>query len=331
MEDKMNLTNKQNKSVKERKIINLLKLILVDNEINIDKILQLTPITISTLKKYLEEKEELLKYITEEQIELLNKRFNYILYLKERKDEMQEFITTSKIIDDILNTRHTLEYICEKNLMGKDRFQNLFNKTNYLKERFEEATVERVINKMKENSLIRKTAPKDKIIVEEKRDIYYIKEGIYYLSSSDLKKLKYATAYLDSGFNLDYVLKSFDVHVQSALIYLSDPKLEELLKPKYFTILKRSIELEKLLVENNLRQKKLFFNQIAAFLIENDYDKYLTSLEFQIPVQLLNKILNQIIYFSILDEDIKNKFKKLLDVEKEKVEVKHVKSSSATK
>ena len=81
----LELYNKEYKSIKTKKIINLLKVVLVDGENNLYSIEKKVPITVATIKKYIKEKESFTKFISEEEYNLLYKKIENILELEKTK------------------------------------------------------------------------------------------------------------------------------------------------------------------------------------------------------------------------------------------------------
>lgn len=64
---------------KNQKLIKLIKLILVKNETDLEKIEKTIPVNIETIKKYVDNKQKLLRYLTNEELETFLNRINPIL------------------------------------------------------------------------------------------------------------------------------------------------------------------------------------------------------------------------------------------------------------
>ena len=300
----MRLYNQKIEIVKQRKVINLLKLVLVDKEIDIDKILPKVPITYKTLKKYANEKETLLFYLTEEEYNLFNEKIGKIFDLYEGRIQDQELSDMRRIIDDIYNTRHKLADIYSNNFVPKTKFEEKLSK-GYLDIHFGKGTTENLKNQIQKNKIIREKKPKNMFLVEHREDIYFAKDELYYLDQFDYKRLKFATSYLSSGANLDYLIKKFETPVSSIFTILSDPKLENLLKEKYYKNLVNCIDVEKMLGDNRIIEKRELLVNIVLFLQQNNYDKELAMLYFKTPTYLFDRVLKEILRMPYFNDEIK--------------------------
>ena len=65
--------------------------------------------------------------------------------------------------------------------------------------------------KIKLRSIERESVPRNMYIVEEREDIIIVKEGITYLNEFDFKRMKIASYYVNSGFDIDEVAKKTDL------------------------------------------------------------------------------------------------------------------------
>lgn len=316
----MGLYNQEIEIVKQRKIINLLKVILVDKETNIDRILPSVPITYKTLKKYVNEKESLLLYLTEDEYKLFNEKIANIIESYERRVQDQELNDMRKVIDDIYNTRHKVTDIYSKNFVPRKKIDEML-KNNVLDIYFGEGTTEKLKLQIQKNKIIREKKARNLFLVEFREDIYFAKDELYYVDQFDYKRLRFASSYLSSGANLDYLIKKFDTNIPSIIMILSDPKLENLLKQNYYQDLVNCINIERLLVDSRVVEKKDFLFSLVLFLQQNNYDKVLAMAYFKTPVFLFDRVLKEILRMPYFDDKIKKSIQSVM-IQEENVKVK---------
>ena len=321
----LNLYKNEYKTSKQQRIIDILKVILVDKETNPDKIVDQTATTLITIKKYVYDKELMSQYLTEDEYEIFKQKVDYILNSKEKKEKktveikmLTEEEIVKNIIDDIFNTRHKIEEIYKKNYTRTQRIENLIFKTNYLDENFGLGMKEKVKKRLAETGLIRLRKPRNYILIEDRWDVFVANPDTYYLNEIDFKKLKLASSYLCSGANIDYVINKYNINITTVVSVLSDLKLQEILKPNCYENLKRYVSIEKVLINSDLSVKKTLLFNIIHVLNESNYDKQLTQNYFNIPVCLFDKLLNEIMELPYFDEEVKNNIKILLNVEENK-------------
>ena len=313
----LNLYKNENNTAKQQRIIDILKVILVDKETNPDKIVDLTSTTIKTIQKYISEKELIIQFLTEEEYNIFKDTFENIINQKVII-EVEEETLIKNLIDDIFNTRHKYEEICRKNFMNPNKIKEILYKTNYLDDNFGIGTKERVRIKLAETGLIREKKPRNSILIEDRWDIFVTNPDIHYLNELDFKKMKLASSYLCSGADIAYVVKKYEIGVSSVLTFLSDLKLQTILKPTCYENLKRYISIENVLINNELSSKKTLLFNIIHVLSESNYDKQLTQTYFNLPVCLFDRLLKEIIELPYFDEDIKKNVKMLLNMEEDK-------------
>lgn len=318
----INIYQQEYKSVKARKIANLLKMVLVDKETDIDKIVKEAPITVNTMQKYIEEKKDILKFITLEEFELFEKQIEYIVGLTKQKNKELELDLLEGIISDIFHTRHRLGDICSNNYFNKNRFDDIFTNSNLIDEFFGVGTQQRINEKIKINDFIRKSCPRNMVLIEDRWSVFVAKEDVFNLNEIDHKKLMYASNYLCSGSNIEFVAKKFNVDVISILGFLSDLKLEQILKPEWNEKLKYYVSIEKLLLENKLTEKREFLFNFVEVLQQNNFDKKLAMTYFKLPVALFDRVLKEILKMPFFNEETKKDIIEILNIENQEIKVK---------
>ena len=316
----MRLYNQKLEKVKQRKIVNLLKLVLVDRETDLDKILIKVPITYPTLKKYLNEKEQILCYLTKQQADLFNEKILEIFEIYEKKVENEELSDVRRIIDDIYNTRHKLSDIYSKNFVPRAKFEEII-KSGYLDIHFGKGTTEKLKDQIQKNRLIREKKPRNMFLIEYREDIYFAKEDLFFLNQFDYKRLKYASSYLSSAANLDYLIKKYDTSIFNIIAILSDLKLENVLKTEHYENLMHCINIEKMLADNRISEKKELLFNVVLFLQQNNFDKEFAMLYFKTPKYLFDRVINEILRMPYFDAEIKKDIQDML-IQKEENKVK---------
>lgn len=301
-----------------RKLQKLIKLVMVDGETDIYKIQKTIFITVPTMKKYANNKNELLNYLTDNEIIIFSKKVNDMVELSEKSVEIENLKLVRNIIDDIFHTRYKLTDICSKNFMQRKTFEEYLNRENYIDSNFGEGTLEMVKAKISENGFARTKVPRDCFIIEDRISIYIARDELLYLNQYDNKKLNFAATYLGSGANLEFVCKKYETNDVVALSILFDKKLKQILKPEHYETLQRYIKIERFLIENNLEEKKNIVFGIINFLELNSFDKELALLYFNLPECLFNKILNEAIKMPYFNDEIKAELINMLNSEESK-------------
>lgn len=301
-----------------RKLQKLIRLVMIDGETNLDKIQKTIFITVPTMKKYANNKNELLNYLTDNEIIIFSKKVNDMVELSEKSVEIENLKLVRNIIDDIFHTRYKLTDICSKNFMQRKTFEEYLNRENYIDSNFGEGTLEMVKAKISENGFARTKVPRDCFIIEDRISIYIARDELLYLNQYDNKKLNFAATYLGSGANLEFVCKKYETNDVVALSILFDKKLKQILKPEHYETLQRYIKIERFLIENNLEEKKNIVFGIINFLELNSFDKELALLYFNLPECLFNKILNEAIKMPYFNDEIKAELINMLNSEESK-------------
>lgn len=320
----------KNLSVKGQRIVDILKVLLVDNETDLEKITFKAGTTVKTIEKYIEEKEAIMEFLNEQEFLMLKDRFDLIKKINKKNKNKGESISSKeshkqdelvyikKIINDIFQTRYKIKTICELNYLPVEKVKKLFYETNFLEENFGTGMKQRVKAKIAENGLRHEQIPSDKFLIEDRWDIFVTKPEVLFVNEYDYKKIRFASNYLCSGADMNYVVKKCDSSVPAVLSILSDLKLKELLKPVYYETLKKYINIEKILINNELSAKRTLLINIVHVLDKNNYNLDLVLTYFDLPINLFKKVLEEILIMPNFEEETKSKIKSLLNLEEEK-------------
>ena len=238
--------------------------------------------------------------------------------LRKQQRHQDDFVIIKNIIDDIFNTRYRIDDIYKKNFSARESIEKIIYNTSFLDDNFGIGTKEKVKNKIAENALIREKKPRNSILIEDRWDIFVAAKDLYYLNEIDFKKLKFASSYLCSGADMEYVIKKHETSIPSVIAMLADLKLQTILKPIYYENLKRYISIEKILISNELSAKKTLLYNIVHVLNESNYNLDYALNYFNLPLNLFKKLLHEISIYPFFEEEIRNRVKLLLNDETDK-------------
>lgn len=312
------LYNTEQKYAKDEKIVSLLKVVLVDDITDIYDIMRYANITLKTIIKYTDDKELMTKFLTEAEYEIFKNKINIILEKKDSYKKNEDLKLLGRIIDDIFNTRYKLEQICANNFFPRNKFKEMLMDETYISQNFGEGILVKIKEKVSENSLIRERTPRNMILLESRWDILVANSNIHYLNELDYRKLSFASDYLCSGANMDYVTSRHNTNVASVLSILSDLKLAEILKPVHYQNLKRYVEIEKNLLNSDLLHKKYLLTSIVEVLYKNNFDLEVTLAYFNLPKSLFEKQLKEILRLPYFEDSIKQNINQLMEAPEEK-------------
>lgn len=309
------LNNNKYEKPLTRKIVRLLKIVLVDEEKDINKILELVPIGLLTIKNYISDGTNLLKYLTKEEYIIFKEKIQEIIdYSTELQRVKQEEFIKNAIIE-IFETRHTIDRIALNNYLPKNKLVEIINNKDYIEQKFGIGTYDKLKIKITENVTIRNKTKRDINIIEDKNHILLAKPNILYLDQIDFRKLSLASSYIFSDADKDYIEKKYDLEFLSVIVALNNPKIAELIKEEYYTVLKNCINIEMVLLGNNLIQKQKLLFETVNFLNENNFDIELTTKQFKLPINLLKRILLEALKVTYIDGSIKEQIKFALSPE----------------
>lgn len=300
---------------KNKKLIKLIKLVLMENETNLQTIIKRVPIIEPTMKKYASNESELSRYLTKEEINTFVTKINNILDLERKQREDLENRLFATIIDEIFNSRRTYRDICSDNFMCHKVFEKNLNDAQYMEKRFKKGTFEMVKDRIDKNREIRLRKPRDLFLIEDRICVKIARDDIYYLNQYDNRKLNFAAYYLGTGANLDLMQKHFESNTQEILSTLANAKLKEILKPEYYESLHQCLIIEELLLGNNLVKKKEMVAEVVNFLQQNNFDIELAIKYYNIPEPLFNRIIKEIIKLPYASNEIKEILKQTLNIE----------------
>lgn len=308
--------NQYFQKVKVKKVITMLKLIIVDKEKDLEKVLSKANITKLTLDKYILDKELMSQFLTErEYLKFLG------YYYELNKEYKNKYINKKReiiinVIDEILNSRYNLIEISQKNYITDDVLQYILSEEEFLKQKFGYNIIEIISNRIQETSNIRKAVPNDKYLVEDKESMRILKEGIYYLDPIEYKVIKVISSYLSSNGNIDFLKQNLEIDYSNVIYYLQDKRLNYLLKEDVYQKIKNIYTIEKVLFENDYASKEEVIRQVINDLKKNKFDLNQTIVNLGLPYYLVKRILEQRITYNMCDDDTINKIEMLFNKEK---------------
>lgn len=312
------LSKKEYKFEKDKRIIDILKAVIVDKIIDADKLVFATSTTEETIKKYIEEEELFKDFLTHKEFVIFKNKLKTIFNKTKTEEEEKDIYLLGKVFDEILNTRHKLEDICRNNGYSLSRFKTTINLGDYIDRNFGKNMQKRIKNKITQNGIARDSVPRKMILIEEKEDIMVVKPEIYYLNEFDYKKISFVSAYLLSNANIEFVAKKYGVNVITALNVLDDSKLESIIKESCYEKLVRYVALEKTLLGSSIKEKTKILTDVIKILYANNFDVNIVVEQLKITYNLLEKMLKEISKNLYFDESIRNDIKSLLTPEENK-------------
>lgn len=279
--------------IRAKKFITMLKLIVIDKEYDIDVVAHKSNLGIETAKKYINSKELILEFLTEDEY---NQFLAYVNIVK-NKAKLQEAVEKARLyealIKDILETRFKIEEICIRNNITKSNFEKFMADEEYLKENFGEDIIPKIKFRIEETSIIRRSTPRDKNIIEEAWELNVVKDKTNYLDPYEFKVLKIVSNYLMSGADMKFVSQKFGMPYQMIYNYITDPKVKALIKENHYNDLQSCINIEDILRGQDLNQKRDLIQQAVFALKQADYNIKNASEEANIPLGLFERILKQ--------------------------------------
>lgn len=126
---------------KNKKLIKLIKLVLIENETKLDTIVKSVPITIETIKRYINNKEEMLRYLTNEEYEKLSNIINKIIYPKTQTEKLIQAV--------MIDGKTDLEKIEKEYCIKRDLVKKYINHPSELERFLLPVEVEIFLNKLK--------------------------------------------------------------------------------------------------------------------------------------------------------------------------------------
>lgn len=306
------LTKKQYKNEKDRRIVDILNAVIVDKIVDLDKLIFRTSTTDITLKKYVENEEVFKDFLTHREFLIFKNKLKTILDKSTTEKESEDINILKKVFHEILNTRHKLEYICVSNGYPLSRFKTVINLGDYIDRNFGMNMQKRIKNKITQNGIVRDSVPRKMILVEEEEHIKVVKPEIYYLNQIDYKKISFVSSYLLSDANLEFVSKKYCVNNVTALNVLDDTKLESIIKPSCYETLVRYINIEKVLLGNSISEKIKMLSDVINLLYSSNFDVNVVVEQLKITYILLEKMLKEISKNLYFKESIRNDIKVLL-------------------
>ena len=203
-------------------------------------------------------------------------------------------------------------------IITNNKFKKILDETNYIDENFGIGVKDKVKTQIQKNGNDRMRVPRNMYLVEDRYNIFIAKKDVIHLDEFDFRRLSYASDYLCSGANLEYVATKRETTISAVLRVLADEKLKEIIKEEHFVNLKRYIEIENLILSNDLNKKKEVLYEFVDLLYEFDLNKNEVMNKLNLPECLFNKYLTELIKLPYFNAAIKKDAKVLLNVEEEK-------------
>lgn len=290
----------------DQDVILLLKLIVIDGKTDVKEIASNTYLTQLQVEKHLKNKEKLCKYLTEEEYEeyltYYYKLTNFISDqrdLKNTKDlqakeetKRNERLFIHKIVTDIMESRLSLDQIAERNYTITTSLKKLLDNISLIDGMYGEGYSKLLREKLVSNGCIRQSVPRNMILIEERNHLMLINPSFIYLNEFDFKRLKMVSHFIfNSNYDLDLTAKELELSPISVHNVLSDPKNAAILKKEIYEQIKRISDIQKLMFEGSIDNRKEFWNLLVDLLEKYNYNFFEVQRELQLPINVLKRCL----------------------------------------
>ena len=302
--------------VRAKKIITMLKVIVIDGMTDIYDIAKKANTTEETAKNYINNKELILEFLTEQEYIELVPFIDRINNKVKREKETEKHNIVKGIITDILETRFKLEDVRIRNNITSMTYEKLMKDEAYLIDNFGDDIINKLKFRIEETKIIRMSAPRDKKIIEEAWDLKVVKDKIHYLDSYEYKLLKVVSNYLMNDSDINLTSQNLDMPEQMVYNYLVDPKVKDLIKEEYYNKLQTYINYETILREKDLNTKRDLIKQALLALQQSNYNIKETCENSGIQYGLLKRILLEDLMFILLSHDEVEKVRELFNGDK---------------
>ena len=126
---------------KNVKLIDFIKLVLIKNETNIKTVMNLVPLSIDTVKRYVENKEKMLRYLTEEEYKKILDIATPYIYPKTKLEKLIEAV--------MVDGKTDLESIEKENYIKRDLVKRCVNNPNELEQKMSKEDIGIFVGKLK--------------------------------------------------------------------------------------------------------------------------------------------------------------------------------------
>lgn len=305
------------KSVRVERLITILKVIVLDKEVDLRTIAKKANSSVETVKNYINNKKLLLDILNQTEYTQFISYQDKINNKAIREKEQEKYSIIKTLIHDILHTRYKLEEICIRNNITQTIYSRLISDEQYLIDNFGKDIVNKIKFRISETSIIRNSTPRDKYIIEEEQDLKILNDKIHFLGKYEYRILKVVSNYLNSEANISEVAEKLEMPEQMVYNYLTDPKAKDILKKDCFEKLQSYIKIEDSLRNQDLNARRDLIKEVIEELKKCNYDMIETVNNLQITHILLNKILNESLVNVIYSKEEISRIKDLISSDNE--------------
>ena len=302
LKEKVTLLNqsKDFKRYKDQDIIKLLKLIVLDGEIDLEKITNNMLISQREIEKYLGNENIMREYLTESEYKefliYYNKLTNFLVKVKHqdvRNPKEDETEIVKKLVSDIMGTRLSKSEILTRNGIGKTLYDRIMNNEALFEKIYGPGFIQILKRRIKLRTIERESVPRNMYIVEEREDLSIVKDGIIYLNEFDFKRMKLASCYVNNDFDIGVVSNKKELSPIAIINSLLSEKNKEVLNFNIYTLIQEFVSLEKLLLTGSISERKKIVSFVIDCLSRNNYDINLVSQDLKLPISLIKNCLKQ--------------------------------------
>lgn len=311
--------NKYFKTSKIERLLRVLMFVAVYEETNIEVISKYINMSPDLIKKYLSDKDLIMSILDEKEYNELIRILKNIELVSDQEKYKEKVKITSKIIDDIMNTRYRITEIARRNFLSYTSLKKIIEDKEFLEKNFGENTYEILLKRIDETSKLRDSQnhSANKILIQDKKNLAILRDDVHYLNEYEYRTVDIISTYLFSDCNVDEMAKSSGISYQNVISALNNLSLEYILKEDCY---KEVVYLRN--IENNFNQigiqnkKELLINCVEA-LINNNYNARHTANQTKIPYYLLKRIIEQDFISMLYDKEIVQKIDNAFNPNKE--------------
>ena len=311
--------NKYFKTSKIERLLRVLMFVAVYEETNIEVISKYINMSPDLIKKYLSDKDLIMSILDEKEYNELIRILKNIELVSDQEKYKEKVKITSKIIDDIMNTRYRITEIARRNFLSYTSLKKIIEDKEFLEKNFGENTYEILMKRIDETSKLRDSQnhSANKILIQDKKNLAILRDDVHYLNEYEYRTVDIISTYLFSDCNVDEMAKSSGISYQNVISALNDLSLEHILKEDCY---KKVVYLRN--IENNFNQigiqnkKELLINCVNT-LINNNYNVRQTANQIRIPYYLLKRIVDQDFVNILYDKEVTQKINNAFNPNKE--------------
>jgi len=279
----------------------LLSAILLDNETNFSRLVELSGFSADRTKEYLESVEE---------IEFLFGSFIATEYRKV-KDKIlvrEDNLLQREVISYYLRSRCTYNELTQLYYISRSRLSDLLKLSlDELKPFFGEDIKEKLAEHIEIVSDINKRCPKGLLVVNRAEMIECVREDVIYVNKYQYDLIKICALYLGVNGNATILYEKYNLAPNYVYSSLKTQELQDLLNKETRDKLNLYLKYENLFSQNSdISAKWHLMTFVMNSFCQNEFDVERTLREINLPIEIISRLVNDDILFTMyIDEIVK--------------------------